>query len=359
MVNPLSSELPILQAPMAGGPSTPALVAAVSAAGGFGFVAAGYLSALQLRDEIEATRTLTGSPFGVNLFLPSPPTEGGERGQHDQADAAIARYAATLQPEANRLGVSLGQPRWDDDDYPAKLDLVASSGVEVVSFTFGCPDSAAVDRLHSAGSQVAITVTGADEAALAESAGADLLVVQGTEAGGHQATFNDDEPNQTPLLTALAEIRDTVRLPLIASGGIMVGRDLAEVLVAGAIAAQLGTAFLCTPEAGTSAIHRRALTEPLLVDTTVTRAYSGRYARGLLNRFAVEHPDAPAGYPAINHLTRPIRAAATASGDVDIPNLWAGTRWTLISSAPAGEIVRRIAAGARPSAPRPGPPAHP
>jgi nitronate monooxygenase len=333
----LPSELPIVQAPMAGGPSTPELTAAVSDAGGFGFVAAGYLSAGGLGEAIAATRALTDAPFGVNLFMPSTP---GDR-------AEVATYAASLQAEAARLGVALGEPRWEDDAYDAKLEVVESSHVHLVSFTFGCPTPAVVDRMHRADVDVAVTVTSSAEAQLAAAAGTDVLIVQGTEAGGHQGSFADRLPNHVPLLELLAELRDSSEVPLIASGGIMTGADAASALRAGAIAVQLGTAFLCAPEAGTSAPYRRALLAALYPDTVITRAYSGRFARGLANRFALEHGGkAPRAYPEVHHLTRPLRVAATVAGDASVPNLWAGTGWRRLRPEPAATIVGRIAAEA-------------
>jgi nitronate monooxygenase len=324
---------------MAGGPSTPALAAAVNAAGGFGYVAAGYLSPEALRTALDRTRALTGDPIGVNVFVPGP--QDGE----DADDAAIAAYAAGLAPEADRLGVALGEPRWDDDDYAAKLELIAGAGVHTAGFTFGCPAPETVRDLHRSGIEVAVTVTDADEAHAAAAAGADALIVQGTEAGGHQATFTGVAPNHTPLLEALALIRRALDLPLVAAGGIMSAADAAAALDAGASAVQLGTALLCTPEAGTSAPHRRALVQRRYAGTVLTRAFSGRWARGLANRFALEHQDAPRGYPQLHHLTRPLRAAATRADEPDVANLWAGTGWRAISCEPAGELVRRIGAG--------------
>jgi nitronate monooxygenase len=334
----LPCELPIVQAPMAGGPSTPALTAAVSNAGGYGTVAAGYLTADSLREAIATTRTMTGAPFGVNLFMPSVAGDPAE----------IVAYAALLQHEAERLAVALGEPRWDDDDYDAKLDVVETARVHLVSFTFGCPASDTVERLHRADIQVAVTVTSVPEAQLAVDAGADLLVVQGTEAGGHQASFLDLAANHRPLLSALAEIRETTNVPIVATGGIMTGRDAAAALNTGAIAVQVGTALLCTQEAGTSAPHRHALLDARYDRTLLTRAYSGRFARGLANRFAIEHDrQAPHAYPEIHHLTRPLRAAATRAGDTGVPNLWAGTGWRALTTEPAATIVQRIAADAQ------------
>lgn len=328
--------LPIIQAPMAGGPSTPQLAAAVNEAGGYGYVAAGYLSVDALRDALVRTRALTSDPIGVNVFVP---------GTQDVDADAVAAYVTRLVPEADRLGVELGEPRWDDDGYVAKLDLLSTSGVHTVSFTFGCPAPEVVRTLQRNGIKVAVTVTGAAEAQQAAEAGADSLIVQGTEAGGHQGSFEGVTPNHTRLLDALAAIRGSVELPLVAAGGIMTATDTQAALDAGASAVQIGTALLCTPEAGTSAPYRRALLEQTYDGTVITRAFSGRWARGLANRFATEHGDAPRGYPQIHHVTRSLRAAATKAGDPDVPNLWAGTGWRAVNADDAGAVVRRIAAG--------------
>ncbi len=329
------SRLPIVQAPMAGGPSTPELAAAANAAGAFGYVAAGYLSPAALDEVLQRTRALTPAPIGVNVFVPGPAAAD---------DRAIAEYARSLAGEATRLGVEPGEPRWDDDAYGAKLDRLERSGVHTVGFTFGAPSAEDARRLQAAGVRVAVTVTSRAEAESAAAAGADSLVVQGTEAGGHQGTFDGSAPNRTPLLEALAAIAG-VGLPMVAAGGITSAADASAALEAGATAVQIGTALLCTPEAGTSAPYRRALLERAYADTVITRAFSGRWARGLANRFAREHADAPGGYPQIHHLTRPLRVAAAKAGDADVPNLWAGTGWATVVERPAADVIAAIAAG--------------
>jgi nitronate monooxygenase len=328
--------MPVVQAPMAGGPSTPALAVAVARAGALGFVAGGYLTAPALAAAIDEVRAQTTAPIGVNLFVPS----------HPAAREPIQAYAARLAPEAERLATLLGDPAWDDDAYGEKLDYLVREPPHLVTFTFGLPSADDVERLHRAGASVGVNVTSATEAQRAADVGADVLGVQGTEAGGHQATLEPDRINSTPLLELLDEVRE-VWLPMIAAGGIMTGADAAAAFDAGAVAVQIGTALLCTPEAATNAVHRAALLEGSFDDTVVTRAYSGRYARGLRNRFADEHADAPGGYPEIHYLTRPLRAAAVAAGDASVPNLWAGTNWRAIKQAPAAEIVAEIATGLR------------
>jgi nitronate monooxygenase len=310
------------------------LAAAIATAGGFPYVAAGYLSPDALHDAIVRTRELTPAPLGVNLFLVSPSTADA---------AAIDDYAQLLEPEARNFGVQLGPPRWDDDAFDEKIDRIIAAQVHTVSTTFGSPHEDVIDRLHAAGIQVAVTVTSPEEATTALNAGADSLIVQGTEAGGHQGTFDSTTPNHTSLRDALAAVPDVTTLPLIATGGIMTGEDAAAALRAGAAAVQVGTALLLTPEAGTSTPHRNAIATGRYPDTMITRAFTGRWARGLANRFATEHQDAPDGYPQINHLTRPLRAAATKAGDADVPNLWVGTGWRAAVAEPAAAVVRRIA----------------
>jgi nitronate monooxygenase len=329
-------DVPVVQAPMAGGPSTPELTAAVAAAGGYGFVAGGYLAPQAFADAIDETKQRTSAPFGVNLFVPSPrPDDPG-------LVAAVDAYARSLRGEAERLDVRLGEPRWEDDNFAAKLDVALAARVHMVTFTFGCPDAVILERLHAAGILSGVTVTNAPEATIAHDAGADVLVVQGTEAGGHQATFGGGPPNTCGLHDAVSAVRGATPLPVIASGGIMTRADVRSALDAGAIAVQVGTALLCSPEAATSAVHRSAILDKRYEETVLTRAFSGRYARGLRNRFADEHVDAPAAYPQIHHVTRPLRAAATERGDPDVPNLWAGTGWAQVVAAPASDIVREL-----------------
>jgi nitronate monooxygenase len=258
----------------------------------------------------------------------------------------VADYARTLAGEAARHGVSLGEPRFDDDAYEAKLELVMRERVVVVSFTFGCPAAETVATLHDNGIAVWVTVTSPAEAALALDAGADALVAQGTEAGGHRAYFSDEgEHEEYGLLVLLRLLRAQTAVPLVATGGIMDGPGIAAALVAGASAAQLGSALLLTPEAGTAVPHRARLAVPAV--TRLTRAFSGRTARGIVNRFMDDHDaDAPRAYPQVHHLTSPLRAAARAAGDAEAINLWAGQGHASAQARPAGELMRELAAEA-------------
>jgi nitronate monooxygenase len=330
--------IPVVQAPLAGGASTPALAAAVMRAGGLGFVAAGYRTPEAVRADIGATRELGARAFGVNVFVPGP-------GPADPA--GYAAYARAVAEEAARRGVAAGEPRWDDDGWDPKLALLLEEPVPVVSFTFGCPPADTVAALHAAGTEVWVTVTEPGEAREAVGAGADALVVQGVEAGGHRGTFSDEDgAGLVGLLALLQLVRAAVGVPLVASGGIATGRGLAGALAAGAAAGQIGTALMRCPEAGTAAVHRERLAAPGA--TALTRAFSGRTARGIVNAFGREHTaSAPRAYPEVHHLTAPLRARARETGDGELLHLWAGQARELATEAPAEEVVAAMAAEAR------------
>lgn len=330
--------VPVIQAPMAGGPSTPALAAAVNRGGGLGFLAAGYLSPERLAEDIEATLAMTDHSFGVNVFV-----GGGSATKPD----VVAAYARRLAPEAARAGVTLGQPRFDDDWFNDKVELLCQRPVAVVSFTFGVPAQAAIDALHRAGSEVWLTVTSPAEARRAAALGPDALIVQGIEAGGHRGVFVDDAAqSELTLMAALALVRASVDRPLIAAGSIMTGAALGAVLVAGASAGQIGSAYLRSTEAGTSDAHRAAAATE--TPTVLTRAFSGRLARGIDNRWHQEHGEAvPQAYPEIHHLTSPLRAHGRRVGNPDLINLWAGQAHVLAGELSAEEITRSLANEAR------------
>ncbi|MHB9753855.1 nitronate monooxygenase [Streptomyces sp. BYX5S] len=332
--------LPIVQAPMAGGTSHPALVAAVAEAGALGFLAAGYKTADGMYQEIKQVRALTSRPFGVNLFM--PPTEHAD-------PATVEVYRNQLAGESTWYRTPLGETdSCGDDGYDAKLAILVDDPVPLVTFTFGCPALTVVQALQRVGTRVGVTVTTVEEAQAAQEVGADLVCVQGIEAGGHQGTHRDNpeaDGSGVGLLALIALVHEAVQLPIIAAGGIMRGAQIAAVLAAGADLAQLGTAFLVTPESGAPEPHKRAMTDPLFVRTELTRAFSGRPARGLVNRFMREHgPYAPAAYPQIHHMTSPLRKAAAKSGDPQGMALWAGQGHRLARELPAGQLVEVLAA---------------
>ncbi|KQH76150.1 MULTISPECIES: nitronate monooxygenase [Mycobacterium] len=328
---------PIVGAPMAGGPGTPALAAAVSNAGGLGMVAGGYLSAEQFADDIAKARAATTGPIGVNLFVPQPSV----------ADwVQLEYYAEDLEEVADHYRVEVGHPvHGDDDDWRRKLEVVADVRPEMVSFTFGAPPPDVIRMLSAQGLLVSVTVTSAYEAGIAIAAGADNLVVQGPAAGGHRGTFAPDmEPGSESLHQLLDRIGSAHDVPLIAAGGLGTVEQIAAVLRRGAVAAQVGTALLLSDEAGTHSAYRVALKNPEFDSTVVTRAFSGRYARGLANNFTrlLDHV-APLGYPEVNQMTKPIRAAAIEMEDPHGTNLWAGEAYREARSGPAADIVTALA----------------
>ncbi|MBO1768200.1 nitronate monooxygenase [Allobranchiibius sp. GilTou38] len=333
---------PVVAAPMAGGPSTPELVAAVCAAGGTGFLAAGYRSPEDVTRQIERTRELTDRPFGVNVFVPAPPDEQ----PGSSAQQAVLRYGDRLAPLARQLQVELPRVDWADDDaYEDKITALVQARVPLASFTFGVPDGEVVERLHGVGSCVVVTVTDPDEATRAARGGADALVVQGYAAGGHRGTHAVQTiPFDREWAEILRETRTVTSLPVLVAGGVMGNREARLAFDAGAIGVQCGTAFLLTDEAGTSAAHRAGLSEPSLDQSVVTRAFSGRPARGLRNEFVDRYGDAtPAVYPGVNQLTAPLRAAAARLEDPQGVALWAGSGWASARTGPAADVVARIA----------------
>jgi nitronate monooxygenase len=338
MFHPADLAEPIVQAPLAGGPSTPELAIAVCEAGGLGFVAAGYQTADAVADQIDAVAAATSRPFGVNVFVPGPRPADPD---------AVSAYLQELEAEALLQGAEVGEPRFEDDDWERKLGVICDRGVAVASFVFGCPEAAVVARLQNAGVAAWVTVTDPREAELARDAGADALVVQGSEAGGHRGGFDDVDPGGgTGLLALLRIVAAAVALPLVAAGGIADGAAVAAVLCAGASAAQVGTALMLAPEAGTHESQRALLAER--APTQLTRAFTGRLGRGIVNRFLEQRtPTAPSAYPEIHHATSPIRAAARQRGDVGSFNLWAGQAHELARNRPAGEIVREMGADCR------------
>jgi nitronate monooxygenase len=316
-------EIPqVVLAPLAGGPSTPELAAAVANAGGLGFVGAGYLSADELAARLRRARELTDGLLGVNLFV--------LRDQPVDEDA-VARYAEELRAE----GYELGESSFDDDALEAKLDVVLAAEVDVISTTFGPPPQRLLDEARI---PVWATIASPSDADVA----ADVLVVQGSEAGGHRGAFDDADESDLTLLELLAAVKARTDRPLVATGGIADRATAERALAAGAAAVQAGTAFLLCPEAGTHAVHREAITRG--GPTAITRAFTGRRARGIENAFMRGHPNAPSAYPHINRLTSPLRAAARAAGDADRVNLWAGTGLAQAEALPAAQVVEHLRA---------------
>jgi len=311
------------------------LIAAAADAGALGFLAGGYKTAEAMRAEIGAVRASTSEAFGVNVFVPGAPTA---------QPVETTRYVGSLTRDAEVVGAVLGDPAWDDDDWTAKVSVLLAASPPIVSFTFGCPSREIAEAFQHAGSVVAVTVTHPQEARLAAAAGADCLCVQGIEAGAHRGTFTNDERSDggSELLVLISEVARVTDLPQIAAGGIMNAEAVAAVLGAGAVAAQCGTAFLRCPESGAHPAYKASLGDGRFTSTALTRSFSGRPARGLVNQFMRDHPDAPPAYPEINNATRPLRAVAARRGDADRMSLWAGSGFREATTRPAAEIIDRL-----------------
>jgi nitronate monooxygenase len=337
LIQMLGCEHPIIQAPMAGGADTPELVAAVGNAGGFGFIGAAYLTPEQIVDFAHRVRGLTARRFGVNLFAPLPAPSGQD------LDAAIARLA----PYHAELGLPPPTaPQLPVDQFDAQLAAAIESGASAISFTFGLLPVAAVTAIKARGLPLIGTATTVEEAIALRDSGVDAIVAQGSEAGGHRGTFLGDFADaQIGTLALVPQIVDAVNVPVIASGGIMDGRGIAAALVLGASAVQLGTAFLTCDEAGVPEAYKSAILQAGEDATRITRAFSGRPARGIVNRFIAE-VDADGGaipeFPIQNVLTRAMRTAAARQGRAEFLSLWAGQGLRLARRQSAAELIDRL-----------------
>ncbi|MBA2443654.1 MAG: nitronate monooxygenase [Rubrobacter sp.] len=332
----LGVRYPVVQAGMAGGVTTPRLVAAVSEAGGLGTLGAAYLAPEAIREAVREVRRLTERPFAVNLFVPEPFDAG--RYPPEEVDAVLAPYRRELGLEGPPGITSYMQP------FEEQLAVVLEERVPVFSFTFGVPAPGQISQLKEAGTVVFGTATTVREAVELEAAGADLVAAQGSEAGGHRGTFlGEPEAAMVGTLALVPQLADAVGIPVVASGGIMDGRGLAAALALGAEGVQMGTAFLVCPESGAHAGYKRAVLGATEEETTVTRAFSGKPARGLRNRFAAEMEgrEVPE-YPVQNAHTRDLRAAAAQQDRTELMSLWAGQAARLARPLPAAELVEEV-----------------
>ena len=330
---------PIVQAPLAGGGDTPALVAAVAEAGALGFIGAAYLTPAQIAESAGAVRARTRRPFGISLFAPLPPP----------APADPARALARVAPYYAELGLEPpAAPALAADTFETQLAAALASGAAVFSFTFGVLPPAAIGAIKARGMLLLGTATTVEEAVALERAGVDAVVTQGSEAGGHRGTFlGDFDAAMVGTMALVPQVADAVRVPVVASGGIMDGRGVAAALVLGAAAVQLGTAFLTCEEAGVPAAYKDAILAAREDSTRTTRAFSGRPARGIVNRFMREvDGDDVLPFPLQNTLTRPLRAAATKANRPEFLSLWAGQGVRMARRQKAAELVARLAAEA-------------
>ena len=324
---------------MAGGPSTPELVAAVSNEGGLGMLGAGYLAPDAIGTAVRAIRSLTDRPFGVNLFVPEPAPDS------EAAAKAVAHMRAVLEPFAAELGVTL-PAELSLVDFDAQAAVLVDEKVPVVSVTFGVPSARWIAAFQYMGAVVMGTASTVNEGKALEDGGVDFVVAQGAEAGAHRATFLAPVARSLiGTMTLVPTMVDALTVPVIASGGIMDGRGVAAAHLLGAVATQLGTAFLATPESGAPAPHKVAVLTATEESTGVTPVYSGRAARGVINRLAREleaHEAELPPYPLHNALTRAIRTAAARAGNPDLMSLFMGQGTRLATDLPAAHVFRRI-----------------
>ena len=331
-------QYPIFLAPLGGGPSTPQLAAAVGNAGGLAALAAAYLSPQQITDDVQKTRERTSAPLNVNLFA------GGYHAEINRDAAPMLDLVGTAHRE---LGIA--QPRLPEvppDPFEAQFQTLLSLRPRVFSFTFGIPPRLVMECARAESILTFGSATTVEEGKLLEAAGVDAIVAQGAEAGGQRGTFQGSfEDGLVPLADLVSGLLRNLRVPVIASGGLMNGRQIAQMLKLGASAVQLGTAFLCCPEAGTSATYRKALLSARADTTTITYAFTGRGARGIENEFMrrmAPHREEILPFPWQNLLTRDLRQAATEQGNSEFLSLWAGTGVAEITEEPAAAVVRRL-----------------
>jgi nitronate monooxygenase len=334
----LGIEHPVILAPMGGGPSTPELVAAVSNAGGLGSLGAAYLTPDQIAEAVRRIRALTDKPFNVNLFA-----GGYETARHVDPGPMLALLAEIHEA----LGLPApALPAPPPDPFPEQFEAVLEARPPVFSFTFGIPRREAMARLRARGIASSGTATTVEEARMLAEAGVDAIIAQGAAAGAHRGTFAGPfEAAMVPTLDLVRGILDAVPVAVIAAGGLMDGRDIAAAMRLGASAAALGTAFLTCPESGAPEAHKRAILAARKDTTVITRAFSGRPARGLANAFIARlegKEDTILPYPLQNALTRAMRAAAARRGDDTFLSLWAGQGVARARALPAGELVGRL-----------------
>jgi len=333
----LNIKYPIVQAPMLG-VTTPEMVAAVSNEGGLGSLPVGLLSPEKTRDLIIKTKTLTDKPFAVNLFTHELP---------DTDIIAAERIQKRLTEISTQYGIEYDSVNLDKTSYYSyreQLDILISEQVKIVSFTFGVLDKASIEKLHSNGVVIIGTATSVREARFLDETGIDVITAQGIEAGGHRGTFFFDEPlPQVGLISLLPQVADSVKRPILAAGGIMDGRAIRAAMILGASGVQAGSAFVGSHESLAIKNYKEALLVSKDTDTVLTRAFSGRWARGISNTFHNEvqklNLDYPP-YPILNTLTAPMRTAAQKVQNKEFTTLWAGQSASMAKLKSSAEIFR-------------------
>ncbi|AZE49274.1 Enoyl-ACP reductase (FMN) [Pseudomonas chlororaphis] len=332
----LGIELPIIQAPMAGATTT-AMVIAAAQAGGLGSLPCAMLTAEQIRQDVQSIRQATRAPLNLNFFCHQNPTPDPER---------ETRWKNTLEPYYRELGADFEAPTPVSNRAPfdtVSCELVEELRPQIVSFHFGLPEPALLARVKATGAKILSSASTVDEAIWLERHGCDAIIAMGYEAGGHRAIFLSEDLNtQVGTMALVPQIVDAVQLPVIAAGGIGDARGIVAAFALGASAVQLGTAYLFTPEAKVSAAHHQALRTAKESETALTNLFTGRPARGIVNRVMREigpiSPLAPA-FPLAGGALMPLRA----KDEADFANLWAGQALRLGLELPAFELTRTLA----------------
>lgn len=337
----LGTTLPIIQAPMAGVQGS-ALAAAVCNAGGLGSLPCAMLSPQQLRDELTQLRQLTDMPFNVNFFCHTPPAPDAAR--ETRWRSALAPYYAEYGIDPSSIAAGPGRNPFNE----ATAALVEAFRPAVVSFHFGLPHTDLLQRVKAWGAKVLSSATTVEEALWLQEHGADAIIAQGLEAGGHRGMFlSDNITTQIGTFALLPQIVQAVNLPVIAAGGIADARGVAAAMALGASAVQVGTAYMLCPEATTSALHRAALQSPVAQHTALTNLFTGRPARGIVNRVIRELGPLSAAtpqFPLATTAITPLRAKAEAAGHSDFSPLWSGQNASGCKSIPAAELTHQLAA---------------
>ena len=333
---------PIIQAPMAGGTTPPELIASACNAGALGSLGAGYMSPDQIAEQIEAIRRLTDRPFAINLFTYNPPSiEDFEQSKINKLASSIGTYCAELQIAAPTAATAI--PKYTLND---QLEVILAKKIQYFSFAFGIPTDDQIKVLKGANVVLLGTATTTSEARQLQAAGVNVIVAQGSEAGGHRSTFTSSfEAAMIGSMALIPQVVDAVKVPVVAAGGIMDGRGLAAALALGAEGVQMGTAFLLCDEANVQGDYRKAIMSREAEETKITSVFSGRPARGIRNRFMDEMEaiaDELLPFPLTDAMTKPMRAEARGRGLTDYINLWAGQAGRLAKPMSTAKLIESV-----------------
>ncbi|WP_391116307.1 NAD(P)H-dependent flavin oxidoreductase [Psychrobacillus sp. L3] len=338
----LGLDYPIIQAPMAGGITTSKFVAIVSNNGALGMIGAGYLSAHELRQQIREVKQLTANNFGVNLFVPNDFQI--KEDEVEMMNKLLNHYHGELNIPVEKVILPIVENVFHS--YMEQIQVVIEENVPICSFTFGIPTVEVMGKLKHYNVITIGTATTVTEAVAIEKIEMDAVVVQGSEAGGHRSNFlSDHEESLIGLMTLIPQVVDNVSIPVIAAGGIMDGRGLMAALCLGSKAVQMGTAFLTCEESGAHQVHKESILHSKQDDTKLTRAFSGRWARGMKNKFIEEmqnHEASIPGFPVQNVLTQSIRKASANQNNKQYMSLWSGQNSTLARIETVERLIQRV-----------------